>query len=136
MQRKQSKIVIDTNLWISYLITSGFKRLDKLVFSDKARLIFSQELIDEFIEVAERPKFRKYFNSMDIAKLPEIFDTYGELVEVKSNIKVWRDLKDNFLLSLSIDSQADFLITGDNDLLGLKNCGKTNILTIAEFESL
>ncbi len=136
MQRKQSKIVIDTNLWISYLITKGFKRLDKLVFGDKARLIFSEELIHEFIEVAERPKFRKYFNSIDIARLLEIFDTYGELVEVKSNVKVCRDLKDNFLLSLSIDSHADYLITGDNDLLELKNFGKTKILTIAEFESL
>lgn len=136
MQIKQSKIVIDTNLWISYLITKGFKRLDKLIYSDKARLVFSQELIDEFIEVARRPKFRKYFSSNDIAKLLEIFDTYGELVKVKSNIKVCRDLKDNFLLSLSIDSQANFLITGDNDLLEIKNFGKTNILTITDFELL
>lgn len=136
MQRKRSKIIIDTNLWISYLITKEFKRLDKLIFSDKARLIFSQELIDEFIEVAERPKFRKYFSSMDMAKLLEIFDTYGEFVKVKSNIEICRDLKDNFLLSLSIDSQADFLITGDNDLLELKNFGKTKILSIVEFQSL
>jgi predicted nucleic acid-binding protein len=71
MQIKQSKIVIDTNIWISYLITNGFKRLDKLIYSHKARLVFSQ---------------------------------------------------------------ADFLITGDNDLLEIKNCGKTNILTISDFE--
>ncbi len=136
MQLKQSKIVIDTNLWISYLITKGFKRLDKLIYSDKARLIFSQELIDEFLEVAKRPKFRKYFSSNDVAKLLEIFDTYGELIIVKSNIMVCRDLKDNFLLSLSVDSQADFLITGDNDLLEIKKFGKTNILTITDFELL
>lgn len=136
MQLKQSKIVIDTNLWISYLITKGFKRLDKLIYSDKARLIFSQELIDEFLEVAKRPKFRKYFSSNDVAKLLELFDTFGELVIVKSNIMVCRDLKDNFLLSLSVDSQADFLITGDNDLLEIKKFGKTNILTITDFELL
>jgi len=73
---------------------------------------------------------------MDMAKLLEIFDTYGEFVKVKSNIEICRDLKDNFLLSLSIDSQADFLITGDNDLLELKNFGKTKILSIVEFQSL
>lgn len=136
MQIKQSKIVIDTNLWISYLITKGFKRLDKLIYSDKARLIFSQELIDEFIAVTQRPKFRKYFSSVDIAKLLEIFGTYGELIKVTSNVLVCRDLKDNFLLSLSFDGHADFLITGDYDLLELKKFGETNILTIAEFESL
>ena len=35
-----------------------------------------------------------------------------------------------------VDSQADFLITGDNDLLEIKKFGKTNILTIADFELL
>ncbi|MCX6239324.1 MAG: putative toxin-antitoxin system toxin component, PIN family [Bacteroidia bacterium] len=136
MQIKQSRIVIDTNIWISYLITKGFKRLDKLIYSDKVLLVFSQELIDEFLAVAIRPKFRKYFSPNDVVKLLEIFDTYGELIIVKSNIIVCRDLKDNFLLSLSVDSQADFLITGDNDLLEIKEFGKTNILTITDFESL
>ena len=136
MRTKPSKIIIDTNLWISYLITKGFKRLDKLIYNDKARLIFSQELIDEFIEVAKRPKFRKYFSDDDVHRLLELFDTYGEYVEVKSSTNICRDSKDNFLLSLSLDSQANYLITGDNDLLDLKNFGKTNILTITDFELL
>lgn len=134
MRKKQSKIIIDTNLWISYLITKGYKRLDKLIYSDQARLIFSQELIDEFIEVAKRPKFIKFFSTDDVTRLLEVFDTFGDLVKIKSNITVCRDLKDNFLLSLAIDSQADFLLTGDNDLLQLKNFGLTSILTITDFE--
>jgi len=136
MRTKQSRLIVDTNLWISYLITKGFKRLDKLLYNDTARLIFSQELIDEFIEVAKRPKFRKYFSDDDVHRLLELFDTYGEYVEVKSSTNICRDSKDNFLLSLSLDSQANYLITGDNDLLDLKNFGKTNILTITDFELL
>jgi predicted nucleic acid-binding protein len=38
------------------------------------------------------------------------------------------------LLSLAKDSQADYLITGDNDLLTLKIFEKTQILTMAEFQ--
>ena len=136
MQIKRNRIIIDTNLWISYLITKGFKRLDKLIFNDEARLVFSQELIDEFIEVSKRPKFRKHFSSDDVSSLLVLFNTYGEFVKVKSDINVCRDLKDNFLLSLSVDSQANYLITGDNDLLELKNFGKTIILTISDFELL
>jgi uncharacterized protein len=134
MKVKQSKIIIDTNLWISYLISKGFKRIDKLILSDKVRLVFSQELIDEFIEVSQRPKFIKYFHSNDIAKLLDLFDAYGELIKVKSNINMCRDLKDNFLLSLANDSKADYLLTGDNDLLELKRFGKTVIMTMTEFE--
>jgi len=134
MRVKPGKIIIDTNLWISYLITKGFKRLDKQIYSDKALLIFSQELIDEFIEVSKRPKFTKYFSSDDVVSLLELFDTYGELIKVKSDINVCRDLKDNFLLSLAIDGQADYLVTGDNDLLDFKDFGKTKILSITDFE--
>lgn len=136
MSAKRNKIIIDTNLWISYLISKGFKRLDKQIFSEKAELIFSQELIDEFIEVTKRPKFAKYFDIEDIIKLLEKFDEYGILIEVSSKIDICRDPKDNFLLSLSEDSEADFLITGDKDLLDLNVFGKTRILTISAFEQL
>jgi uncharacterized protein len=134
MKKNQSKIIVDTNLWISYLISKGYKRLDRLIFNNKARLVFSSELIDEFIEVSQRPKFIKYFHPDDISKLLDLFDTYGELVKVKSEIKICRDIKDNFLLALANDSKADYLLTGDNDLLELKKFGKTMIISMSEFE--
>ena len=62
MPIKQNRIVVDTNLWISYLITKSFKRLDKLIYNNTVRLVFSQELIDEFIEVTKRDKFKQYFS--------------------------------------------------------------------------
>lgn len=45
---------------------------------------------------------------------------HAEHIEVKSVITACRDEKDNFLLSLAVDGKADFLITGDDDLLTLK----------------
>lgn len=136
MKISRIKVIIDTNLWISYLITKGFKRIDDLIYKDEIELIFSQKLIDEFVEVANRPKFKKYFKNQDVIHLLEIFDSYGKLYEVNSEVDVCRDKKDNFLLSLATDSKADYLITGDSDLLELKKYGKTTILTISAFESL
>lgn len=52
---------------------------------------------------------------------------------VKSKVNVCRDSKDNFLLSLSQDSKADFLITGDKDLLVLEKFKSTRVLTISDF---
>ena len=52
---------------------------------------------------------------------------------MKSNIEVCRDAKDNFLLNLAIDSKADYLITGDTDLLIIEKIKKTNIITFTEF---
>lgn len=130
---QSSKIVLDTNLWISFLITKKLHLLDKLIETKKVKLIFSNELLEEFIDVVNRPKFKKYFTKSDIIKILEYFDQYGKLVSVHSDIKICRDEKDNFLLNLSIDAKADYLITGDSDLLVLKNIKKTKIITFTEF---
>jgi putative PIN family toxin of toxin-antitoxin system len=65
--------------------------------------------------------------------LLETIDEYAVFVDGQTQIEICRDPKDNFLLSLSIDGKADFLITGDNDLLELTQFGSTSILTIADF---
>ncbi len=131
--QKVSRIIIDTNLWISFLITKDYSKLDEILFSKQSILIFSQELLDEFLEVAQRPKFRRFFSNSEIEGLLETIDEFAEFVAVYSKIEVCRDEKDNFLLSLSIDGGADFLLTGDNDLLTLAKFGETTIITISEF---
>ena len=55
------------------------------------------------------------------------------MVRVKSNVVVVRDPKDDFLLNLATDGRADFLITGDKDLLVLGQYEATKILTLNEF---
>ncbi len=127
------KIILDTNLWISFLISNNFSQLDQLIENKEIILIFSNELLEEFIEVVHRPKFKKYVSEEDIANLLNYFDQYGRIIEVKSNVQICRDQKDNFLLNLSIDSKAHFLITGDKDLLVLKRVQKTKIISFRDF---
>ncbi len=57
----------------------------------------------------------------------------AEFVEVTSEVSECRDPKYNFLLSLAIDVNADYLLTGDNDLLVLEKIGDSEIKTISEF---
>jgi hypothetical protein len=130
---KSKKIILDTHLWISFLISNNLHQLNKLIKNKKIILIFSDELIEEFINVVSRPKFKKYFQKSDIEKMLEYFDQYGKIAEVASDIQICRDKKDNFLLHLSIDSKADFLITGDNDLLVLQKIKHTQIITFSDF---
>jgi len=52
---------------------------------------------------------------------------------VKSKVKVCRDTKDDFLLALSKDGKADYLVTGDKDLLSLNRYRKTDIVTFSKF---
>ena len=130
---RSRKVILDTNLWISFLITRKLDFLDTLLFTGKIELIFSKELIEEFLTVAKRPKFEKYFTDKNINTLLNLFDSYGKLIEVKTSVDKCRDTKDNFLLNLAIDSNANYLITGDYDLLTLKMISKTKIITWTDF---
>ena len=135
MPASQQRIVIDTNIFISFLINSDFSKLDKIIIEGNATLLLSAELIAELISVFERPKFKKLITNKDKEVLMSFLDEFGELVKVKSNVKLSRDHMDDFLLSLSIDGKATHLITGDADLLVLKKVKKTKILTIKSFLS-
>jgi predicted nucleic acid-binding protein len=61
------------------------------------------------------------------------FEPFMDLIDVISIISICRDPKDNFLLALAKDGKADFLLTGDKDLLHLKKFGKTKIATMTSF---
>jgi len=131
--RKKTKIIIDTNLWISFLITRNYIKLDN-VFADKnIQLLFSQKLWTEFITVVTRSKFKKYFSEEDVNDLVSKMHKRSKMIQTKTTINLCRDTKDNFLLELATDGKAHFLLTGDNDLLSMKEIGTTRILTIQEF---
>ena len=133
MPKRKDRVVIDTNIWISFLLTKDISKLDKIFSNESIILLFSQELLDEFIEVASRPKFKKYFTIIDLQDLLQQIRLQADFIEVNSVVTLSRDLKDNFLLSLAKDGKADYLLTGDNDLLVLKRLGRTRILTLSEF---
>ena len=135
MLKQKSRIVIDTNIWISFLLNKDFSSFDKMVSNPNLILLFSDKLLEEFIEVARRPKFKKYFSQSDLEELLIQMRENGEFISVKSSTSICRDPKDNFLLDLCKDGKASHLITGDNDLLDLKRYGKTQILTLKKFIS-
>lgn len=133
MVNKPDRIVIDTNLWISFLLSNTYSKLEKLIEEDKLVFIFSLKLIDEFLEVASRPKFKRYFTQEEIISLMNVIQLHAEFIKVKTKVKRCRDTKDDFLLALCEDGKADFLLTGDEDLLVLKKHKKTRIIKISEY---
>ncbi len=61
-------------------------------------------------------------------------NSFSEKIDIHSNVEICRDKKDNFLLKLAKDGHADYLITGDNDLLVLNPFEQTKIITIRQFK--
>ena len=133
MPKLKDRVIIDTNLWISFLISKDYSKLDKIISEKQVTLLYSQDLIDEFIEVAQRPKFKKYFTTEDLQALLLSMSSRATFIEVASTVDTCSDSKDNFLLSLAKDGKASHLVTGDKDLLILKIFGRTKILTLTEY---
>jgi len=128
------KVILDTNIWISALISKDFEWIDGLFNSESCELIFSEKLLREFLVVAKRPKLKRFINEARLQQLIELFDTFAVLVVTTSTITICRDTDDNFLLELAIDSGANVLVTGDQDLLTLQRIGQCEIITIAELK--
>ncbi|MFW5851808.1 MAG: putative toxin-antitoxin system toxin component, PIN family [Bacteroidota bacterium] len=135
MINNKIKIIIDTNLWISYLISRKYTQLDGIINNKQIELLFSKELIEEILMVMQRPKLASFFSHIDVENIMYLIENIGKLIQVSSNISICRDVKDNFLLNLAKDGKANFLITGDNDLLVLKKINKTQIITMNDFLS-
>jgi putative PIN family toxin of toxin-antitoxin system len=133
MPSKPDRIVLDTNLLISFLISNSFNKFDKLISENKIVFILSAGLINEFMDVASRPKFRKVFNEQQIFSLLTKIQNHAEIISVKSSVTICRDANDNFLLELCIDGKADYLITGDEDLLILNPFKKTKIIKFMDY---
>ncbi|MCL2005531.1 MAG: putative toxin-antitoxin system toxin component, PIN family [Planctomycetaceae bacterium] len=132
---KKVNIVVDTNLWISFLMSLPTKqRLRRLLLSDRITILFSRELFKELETTAKRRKFRRYFDTEQVKALLQMLIEIAEIVDVRSVVEICRDPKDNFLLALAQDGNAAYLITGDRDLLTLKKLGKTKIVTLTDFE--
>ena len=87
MPGKRTKLILDTNIWVSFLISDRLRYLDNIIFGHTIQLVFSEELIEEFITVSSRAKFAGFFKENDIEKLLELFHTYGVLYKLKVRLK-------------------------------------------------
>src|SRR5258708_12664743 len=123
------RLVIDTNIWVHYLIQSSNTQIDSLITDSETQVLFSEELLNELVEVCARPKVARYLKSDDGAELLLTLQSRFPLIEVRSFVNECRDEKDNFLLALAKDGNADYLITGDDDLLVMQNFGTTKIIS-------
>lgn len=129
---KQYKIVIDTNVWISAVRSRGICR-DIIRLCIMRHKIFSCEFIVNEI----REKLIKKFKVKE--KTVELLCEYITKVAIitKYNLdslpNICKDKDDNHILACCLKAEADWLITGDCELLELKEYKKTKIASPREF---
>ena len=134
MKVKNIKVIFDTNVWISFLISKRLLFIKDYIASGRITIITTAQLLQEIKEVTGREKLKKYFPQRSVIELLDLLDTIAEKIEIKPTHFINRDPKDNFLLDLIDFSGADYLVTGDKDLLVHNPFKSATILTPSDFE--
>ena len=131
------KVILDTNVWISFLIGHQTQLVRKILTDMRFDVYVCDCLIAEIKDVANRDKIRKYIKSSDVEDLLAIIYAFCQFTviqhETKSDI---RDPKDLYLLSLAETIGADYIVSGDSDLTDLRQHMETKIIKLADFKSM
>ena len=132
------KLVLDTNIFISGLLfpKSGAGKIVKLCLNEEFELCLSKSMIGEIERVLFYPKIRKRLKLTDseIENYCSLLNFSAQVFDIKHiKAKVPKDHKDDHILATFLASEADYLISGDDDLLCLR--GKYQIISVKDFTS-
>jgi putative PIN family toxin of toxin-antitoxin system len=114
------RFVADTNVLISRLVFRNSVSAQAVRLATAAGdLLVSMETLEELESVLFRPKFDKYIPLSKRLAFYESLRLTAEFIESVAPVSACRDPKDDKFLALAITGKADYILTGDQDLLVL-----------------
>lgn len=96
--------------------------------------IVSAEILQEYKEVLSRKKFK--LTQEQLNRWYEIFDNATVLINPRFEIDFPTDQKDAKFLACAVESNTDFLITGDLDFTEAQTLVQTTIVSVSSFKKL
>jgi putative PIN family toxin of toxin-antitoxin system len=132
------RAVIDTNEAVSGLLWRGpSRRVLDAARADRVELFTTLELLAELEEALYREKFLK---RLQLAQLPpvDLITGYAALATVVRaaaipSVIILRDPDDDALIASAISARADVIVSGDRDLLDLRQYKQIEIITAVDF---
>ena len=127
-------LIVDTNGLLSAALRDRLpERVVLIVATDQRfRWLATQQILTEYVEVLRRPKFKLADDVVNAWKLVVELQTV-KVASPSLEVGDLRDPKDVPFLAAALANNADYLITGDKDLLELAGKVRTRIVTVAEF---
>ena len=130
------RLVLDTNVLVSAFLWNGIPgRLIELAGEKEIDLYTSRTLLAELSEVLHRRKFTKPVQATGFtaAEIVKHYQRLAHRVTVRQlTQRISRDADDDQVLACALAAKADFIVSGDKDLLSLKVFQAIPIVTAAE----
>lgn len=135
------RVLVDTNVLISILLKpsegGSVRALFHAFVAGRFTLLLPEWLIDELTNsVQTKPRLAKRISITQLNRFTALLREAAEqIAEIETPIPVVsRDLDDDYVLAYALVGNADYLVTGDKDLLALEGLiAGLEIVTPAQF---
>jgi len=126
------RVVFDTNIFISALAIPGShaEKAVSRIIEGREELVISPDIIKEVLSVLSL-KFGR--DREALSHVAVILSELGELVEPKQTVRVLKDEPDNRILECATFRKADIIVTGDKEMLRLKEHMGVKIASLREY---
>jgi len=131
------RVVIDPNLLVSYLLThrgSIAQIIDTHLAQEDFIRLGCVQLLKELDRVLQYSKFQLYFDDETHLRFVALIASLSELVDVPDEVpRIIRDPKDDYLIACALIGNAEFLVSGDKDVLVLNAAETVRVVTAKQF---
>jgi putative PIN family toxin of toxin-antitoxin system len=128
------RYVFDSNVIVSALLFEDSKPDRALRYAlANGEVLLSLELLEELNEILGREKFNRYVSTEEREEFLAGLVERAILVEIVEPVQECRDRKDDKVLELALNGAAQYIITGDRDLLVLHPFRGVLVMTADEF---
>jgi len=126
------RTVLDTNIIISSALGGALVFILEKWDQGEFTVIVTSDILREYFEVLNRPKFKLKQETID--KITRYIYQFSEFVVPEESIKfVEADPADDKFLEAAVTGKVDFIVSGDNHLLELKEFRSIPIISGREF---
>lgn len=134
--RRRPRWVVDTNVLVSAFLWQGTPgKVIELAGEKEVQLFTSRALLDELAATLAKKKLAKYVvaTGLSAEQMLANYRRIATLVTAKQlEQQVSRDVDDDAVLACALAARADLIVSGDDDLLVLKNFNGVPIVTVAQ----
>jgi len=129
------RVLFDSNIFISYLLRRRIESpvvqvMHEAILGEFA-LILPEELLNEVLQTIRDDQYlHERIREQDVLRLMDALSGVAEMIPRIIDVipPVTRDPDDDYVVAYATVGEADFLITGDKDLLALGEVGQVRIV--------
>ena len=131
------RAVLDTNLLVSYLLTHRppiATLIDEHLAQEHFSLVTATVLLEELDRVLRYPSLQRYYSEETRTRYIALIAALSEVVDLPESVpSICRDPDDDWVIACAVIGEADYVVSGDRDLLSLECVGEIPILSAAQF---